>query len=464
MGKLSDDIEKEIRDLDPAESLRVRRVLQRLLAVIEKPDGSAKPGVMRSFISREKIQRPVAESRDSASEVGEKSVGTIIQERARGLSPFYRRTLLKDVVPFWFPRSVDKQHGGFHHCFDRDGTLVDTDKSVWAQGRMTWMLLTLYNTVEKKPEWLEWGQAGIDFIAKHCFDKDGRMFFHVTQDGKPIRKRRYAFSECFASIAYAAHAKATGSSQSANRARELFEQFTRVNFTPGEMTPKFTDERPMIGLGPRMMTISMAQELQANLGPDDKLRGWIDRCIDEVRKWFVKPDIKCVMETVEPDGNISDHFDGRTLNPGHAIECAWFILHEARLRKDDELKDLGLHMLDWMWERGWDQVFGGLYYFRDVYDKPVQDYWQDMKFWWVHDEAIIATLMAWQMTGHPKYADWHRKVHDWSFKHFADPEHGEWYGYLHRDGRLSTPLKGGMWKSFFHHPRMLWKCWQLCSE
>lgn len=383
------------------------------------------------------------------------------------LAEFYRRTLLEDCVPFWFPRSVDTEHGGFLHCLDRDGSLLDTDKSVWAQGRMSWMLLTLCNTVERKPEWLAWAEGGLRFIEQHCVDKAdplGRMFFHVTREGQPIRKRRYAYSEVFAAIAFAAHAKVTGSAKSAARARELFELFVKWNFTPGLIPPKFTDARPLIGMGPRMIALVTAQELAANLGDDDGLRGWRDRCIEEIERLFVKPDIQCVMETVAPDGSLVDHFDGRTLNPGHAIEGAWFIMHEGRLRGDSRLIQLGCQMLDWMWARGWDSEHGGICYFRDVSGKPVQEYWHDMKFWWPHDEALIATLMAWKLTGEPRYLERHEQLRAWSFKHFADAEHGEWFGYLHRDGSVSTTIKGNLWKSFFHHPRALWMCMKLVGS
>ena len=245
------------------------------------------------------------------------------------LRDFYHRTLLDDCARFWFPRSLDTEHGGFLHCFDRDGTLLDTDKSLWVQGRMSWMLLTLFNTIEPRPEWLAWAESGLRFLEQHGFAADGRMYFHVARDGQPIRQRRYAYSESFAAIAYAAHARATGNARSADRARELFRFFTRWNFTPGLMPPKFTDVRPMTGMGPRMITIVTAQELRANLGDDAELRGWIDRCIDDIRRLFVKPDLQCVMESVAPDGAILDHFDGRTLNPGHAIEGDWFIMHEG---------------------------------------------------------------------------------------------------------------------------------------
>jgi len=116
-----------------------------------------------------------------------------------------------------------------------------------------------------------------------------------------------------------------------------------------------------------------------------------------------------------------------------------------------------------MWARGWDDQCGGIFYFRDVFHKPVQEYWHDMKFWWPHNEAIIATLLAWKLTGEEKYARWHQLVHDWSFQHFPDPEFGEWYGYLHRDGSVSQRAKGNLYKGPFHLPRMLWYCRRIAA-
>jgi len=87
-----------------------------------------------------------------------------------------------------------------------------------------------------------------------------------------------------------------------------------------------------------------------------------------------------------------------------------------------------------------------------------------MKFGWPQNETIIATLLAHLLTGDEKYADMHQQIHDWTYAQFPDSEFGEWYGYLHRDGRVSVPLKGNLWKGPFHLPRMQWKCWQLCEE
>ena len=386
------------------------------------------------------------------------------QHELEQLRDFYKNQLLNDTVPFWFPRSYDLEHGGFLLMRDADGSLIDDDKAVWIQGRATWILSTLYNTAGAKAEWLEGAQLGYDFMNRFCFDVDGRMFFHMTRDGKPLRKRRYYFSETFYVIAAAAYAKATGSQEAANRARDLFGKC--ISYANGEeiLSPKFTGVRPSKGIGVPMIMMNTAQQLRATIG-DDRCDPWIDRWIEEIERDFVKHDIQCVMEQVAPDGSIIDHIDGRTLNPGHAIEGAWFILHEARHRNNDpRLIELGCTMIDYMWERGWDKEYGGLYYFRDVYGKPVQEYWQDMKFWWPHNETIIATLLAYLLTGKEKYASMHRQVHEYSYKHFHDPRGGEWFGYLHRDGSLAQSAKGNLFKGAFHVPRQEWYCWQLLQS
>lgn len=381
---------------------------------------------------------------------------------------FYRDTLLEDVIPFWLTHGIDREHGGIITALDRDGSILDTDKSVWFQGRAGWMFATLYNTVERRPEWLEAARSCVQFSRRHCHSTAGKMYFTVTREGLPLRMRRYVYSEAFAAISYAAFAKATGDDEVRADAIKAFEVYLHHSFTPGVMPPKAETTRPSQGIAAHMIAIVTAQELRGNLG-DITVSGrtcteWIDQSIATIERDFFKPEIGALMEIVAPDGGIIDHIEGRTLNPGHAIECAWFIMHEGAHRSDRRLVVLGCAILDCMWRRGWDQEHGGVLYFVDVFGKPVQEYWHDMKFWWPHNEAIIASLLAYQLTGDARYAAMHRQVHDWSFKHFPDPVHGEWFGYLHRDGTLAQPAKGNMFKGPFHLPRMLWYCWQLLSS
>ncbi|MNK16827.1 Cellobiose 2-epimerase [compost metagenome] len=380
------------------------------------------------------------------------------------LEVFYRDQLLKDTVPFWFPRSIDHECGGYLFMRDHDGALIDTDKAVWIQGRACWLLATLYNTVEQKEEWLEGARIGYEFLKKHCFDANGKMYFHVDRIGNPIRMRRYFFSETFAAIAFAAYAKATGYTDIAAEARELFG--ICLAYAQGErlVEPKYEQTRPMKGIGVPMIMINTAQQIRETIG-DPRCDFVISDFIAQIERDFVKDDIRCVMEQVGPQGEIVDHIDGRTLNPGHAIEGAWFILHEAKYRANDpHLIDLGCRMLDYMWERGWDTEYGGILYFRDVYGKPVQEYWQDMKFWWPQNETIIATLLAYLMTGNEKYKNWHQQINQYAYDHFHDKINGEWYGYLHRDGKIAQTAKGNLFKGPFHLPRQEWYCMQILQE
>ncbi|WP_286852124.1 MULTISPECIES: AGE family epimerase/isomerase [Sphingobacterium] len=380
------------------------------------------------------------------------------------LEVFYRDQLLKDTVPFWFPRSIDHECGGYLFMRDHDGALIDTDKAVWIQGRACWLLATLYNTVEQKEEWLEGARIGYEFLKKHCFDANGKMYFHVDRIGNPIRMRRYFFSETFAAIAFAAYAKATGDTDIAAEARELFG--ICLAYAQGErlVEPKYEQTRPMKGIGVPMIMINTAQQIRETIG-DPRCDFVISNFIAQIERDFVKDDIRCVMEQVGPEGEIVDHIDGRTLNPGHAIEGAWFILHEAKYRANDpHLIDLGCRMLDYMWERGWDTEYGGILYFRDVYGKPVQEYWQDMKFWWPQNETIIATLLAYLMTGNEKYKSWHQQINQYAYDHFHDKINGEWYGYLHRDGKIAQTAKGNLFKGPFHLPRQEWYCMKILKE
>jgi len=376
----------------------------------------------------------------------------------------YKTGLLENIIPFWTKHCIDWDDGGFTFCLDRDGTVVDTDKGVWQTGRFTWMILTMYNELEQKDEWLKIGKHGIEFLEKHCYDENGKMYFIVDKKGNPVRMRRYVFSESFAAIAYAAYYKATGIEEYKGKAKQTFNTFVKYNSVPGLIPPKFTENRKMRGMGGPMIGIVTAQELRKNLGDEtysDQITNWIN----EIQDFFINEKYQAVMETVGPNGEFIDHFDGRALNPGHAIEGAWFVLQEAKFRNNDPgLIEMGTTMLDWMWEIGWDKEYGGMFYFRDVKNLPVQEYWHDMKFWWPHNETVIATLMAYELTGNEKYLEMHKQVYNWTFKHFPDNEHGEWYGYLHRDGRISVPLKGNIWKGPFHIPRMYLMAWKTCES
>ncbi len=376
----------------------------------------------------------------------------------------YKDDLLNNIMPFWMEHGWDRQHGGVYTCVDRDGSLMDTTKSVWFQGRFAFVCCFAYNNVERRQEWLDAAKSTLDFIEKYCFDSDGHMYFSVTADGTPLRKRRYVFSETFATIAMSEYALATGDRTYAEKALKIFRDTQRFMETPGFLVPKFEPSVNLQSHSILMILINVGSRLREVI-EDPKITEQIDASIDRLRRHFMHPEFKALLESVGPDGEFVDTNMTRAINPGHCIETSWFLMEEARKRGwDKDILDTALTILDWSWDWGWDEQYGGIINFRDCKNLPPQDYSQDMKFWWPQCETIIACLYAYLATGDEEYLYRHQRISEWTYAHFPDREQGEWYGYLHRDGTVAQPAKGNLYKGPFHVPRMMVKGFMLCND
>lgn len=387
-----------------------------------------------------------------------------VKEYIKSWAESYKKDLTENIMPFWMKYGLDRENGGVYTCVDRDGSLMDTTKSVWFQGRFAFICSFAYNNVEKNQEWLDAAKSTLEFIEKHCFDEQGHMYFSVTAEGKPLRKRRYVFSETFAAIAMSEYALATGDQHWAKRAIQVFEDTQRFLATPGFLPAKFEADVKLQGHSIVMILINVGSCIR-KVVDDPKLTQQIDESIEKLKKYFIHPEFKCLLETVGENGEFVDTNMTRTINPGHSIETSWFIMEEAKLRGwDKPMLDMALQVFDWSWDWGWDKQYGGIINFRDCKNLPSQDYSQDMKFWWPQCETIIASLYAYLGTGDEKYLYRHERISEWTYAHFPDAEYGEWYGYLHRDGTVAQPAKGNLYKGPFHVPRMMIKGYMLCQE
>lgn len=387
-----------------------------------------------------------------------------VKEYIKSWAESYKKDLTENIMPFWMKYGLDRENGGVYTCVNRDGSLMDTTKSVWFQGRFAFICSFAYNNVEKNQEWLDAAKSTLEFIEKHCFDEQGHMYFSVTAEGKPLRKRRYVFSETFAAIAMSEYALATGDQHWAKRAIQVFEDTQRFLATPGFLPAKFEADVKLQGHSIVMILINVGSCIRKVVN-DPKLTQQIDESIEKLKKYFIHPEFKCLLETVGENGEFIDTNMTRTINPGHCIETSWFIMEEAKLRGwDKPMFDLALQVFDWSWDWGWDKQYGGIINFRDCKNLPSQDYSQDMKFWWPQCETIIASLYAYLGTGDEKYLYRHERISEWTYAHFPDAEYGEWYGYLHRDGTVAQPAKGNLYKGPFHIPRMMVKGYMLCQE
>lgn len=380
------------------------------------------------------------------------------------LAQQYKTELLDNVLPFWLEKSQDTQYGGYFTCLDRDGSVYDTDKFIWLQGRQVWMFSMLCNKVERRQEWLDCAVQGAEFLKKYGHDGNYNWYFSLTREGKPLIAPYNIFSYTFAAMAFAQAALATGNDEYAMIARKTFDRILEKSGNPkGIWSKAVAGTRPLKGFALPMILCNTALEIEPMIDRE-LLEETIATCLHEVMEVFYREELGLIVENVALDGSLSDSFEGRQMNPGHALEAMWFIMNLGLRTGDDKLirkaTDIALRTAEF----GWDKEYGGIFYFMDRKDCPRLELEWDQKLWWVHLESMITMIKGYHLTGSQECLDWFQRLHDYTWAHFKDTEHPEWFGYLNRRGEVLLPLKGGKWKGCFHVPRGLYQCWQILDE
>ena len=378
----------------------------------------------------------------------------------------YKTELLDSVLPFWLNKSIDKEYGGYFSCLDRDGSVYDTDKFIWLQGREVWLFSMLCNKLGKKQEWLDAAIQGAEFLKKYGHNGDYDFYFSLTREGKPLVEPYNIFSNTFACMAFAQLAKATGSEEYAEISRRIFKRILERRGNPkGKWSKAVPGMRPMKDFALPMIICNMALEVEDIINDPQLLEKTIDECIHEVLDVFYQPDLGCMLENVSSlDNSRLDCFEGREINPGHNLEALWFMMNLGIRRNDKALINKCVEISLSVIEKGWDKEYGGIFYFLDSKGAPQQKLEWDQKLWWVHIESAIAMIKGYQLTGNKKCLEWFEKLDEYMWSRFKDPLHPEWFGYLNRRGEMLLPLKGGKWKGCFHVPRGLFEIWQILEK
>ena len=378
----------------------------------------------------------------------------------------YKTELLDSVLPFWLNKSIDKEYGGYFSCLDRDGSVYDTDKFIWLQGREVWLFSMLCNKLGKKQEWLDAAIQGAEFLKKYGHNGDYDFYFSLTREGKPLVEPYNIFSNTFACMAFAQLAKATGSEEYAEISRRIFKRILERRGNPkGKWSKAVPGTRPMKDFALPMIICNMALEVEDIINDPQLLEKTIDECLHEVLDVFYQPDLGCMLENVSSlDNSRLDCFEGREINPGHNLEALWFMMNLGIRRNDKALINKCVEISLSVIEIGWDKEYGGIFYFLDSKGAPQQKLEWDQKLWWVHIESAIAMIKGYQLTGNKKCLEWFEKLDEYMWSRFKDPLHPEWFGYLNRRGEMLLPLKGGKWKGCFHVPRGLFEIWQILEK
>lgn len=403
---------------------------------------------------------------------------------------FYENELCNNILPFWLEKCEDKINGGYFNCFTNDGSkLISTNKYTWSEGRFLWLFSKMAQmdrpfTAAQRKEFLRLAKSGRDFLVKHCFlpDEPLRCVFLMNEKGEPVKVDGFdvldmsIYADGFVLDGLLQYSIAANDEESYAIAKKLFSSIITRLETYNYRTLPYPISPEYVMHGFYMVRIHYCYNLYLAAKVFDpefadyalrKLR----ESVDNVLELFTDNE-GVLREVIYKGGGRVPGIFGNHSNPGHVCEEMWFILHAADVLNDTSYTEKCVKILKKALSTGWDPVYGGLYHFidskggeplagaNDPVDEPIYQQlmsgWSD-KLWWVHSEALYATLLFGERTGDAELKEWYEKIFDYTFTVHPNPDREirEWVQILRRDGQPVTKVTALPVKDPFHITRNL---------
>ena len=363
----------------------------------------------------------------------------------------YRSDLFDDYVPFWRTSGIDFELGGFMCAVADDGTQLNTEKSMWYQGRGLWTHSFLYNHFGGD-EHLEMARLTKDFVVKHGRDTDGNWVSSMDREGRITGEAdRMGYAALFLAEGLQEYAKAADDEESMDLAVEVFWQGTKIYNDPARdivlgYTPISYPGMRVAGF--EMVTIVLLNSLLQKRS-DPALEARMSNALENVTERFWNPEYRLNNEALDHDFNRRDDENEDFVYLGHAIETFWMILHEALRRQDRALFDLAAERLKRHIEVAWDDVYGGFFRAMEVNGALTFD-----KVLWLQEEVLIGTMILMEHTDLEWPAWWFDRTFHYVQDKFPLRRHGYPMWIMGGDRKVTYQPKTGR-KGNFHHPRHL---------
>ena len=162
------------------------------------------------------------------------------------------------------------------------------------------------------------------------------------------------FLKGFYAMANAEYYILTGQPQYLERARTAYELIWNLNHglidDPVALGPKtIASTRTGRALADPMIYLNLTSVLRRADPEQAQLYDQhAQQCVHDIFTYHRKKDMRCTLESVGPNGEFQSEFTaGRMVNPGHVIECAWFVMEQANYTGDTALHQEAQDMF-WM--------------------------------------------------------------------------------------------------------------------
>ena len=390
----------------------------------------------------------------------------------------FRAELEDNILPFWIRHTVDREHGGFYGTVHSDLTVdKEAPRAAVINARILWTFSAAARVLGN-PQYREMADRAWDYIIHKFWDKEhGGVYWLLDYKGNPISDRKQIYAQAFTVYAMAEYFRATGKTESLDRAKQLFRLIEKHSRDPifkgyleacsrdwGALEDMRLSEKDLNS--PKSMNthlhvmeayttlLRVWRDAELAARQNDLLEVTMDRIVDGATGHF-----KLFFD--KQWNSLSDH-----VSFGHDIEGSWLLFEAAEVLGDPVLlacaRKAAVRMAEAVCDEGLDKD-GSLFYERNSKGEFVDP----NKHWWAQAEAVVGFYNAWKLSGQARFRQAAERAWSYIEARIIDKEHGEWLAKLRPDG---TPWKEeedadaclvGPWKCPYHNSRM---CFEMMER
>ena len=434
---------------------------------------SRKPGTGWRLMKRFVVWSTLLSLLFAVPAAGEPDRAELDEARGRLLS-----ILLENIVPFWYPQTVDAEYGGYHLNHDERGDwLGPAGKGLVTQARMVWFFARLHNEGYGAEEYLEAARVGFEFMRDRMWDRVfGGFFWEMDTTGRiGTKPHKHLYGQAFALYALSEYIEATRDTSAVRLAGELFElletrahdgefggyrEWFRRDWEPGPTTVAYMGHTPDGKLMNTHLHLMEAFTAYYLVTGDELIRERLLELIAVQSNAVVRKDLGACTDKYERDWTPVLVPEFARVSYGHDVENVWLLAEacQAAGLSSGPFADLYRQLMAYSLGYGFDSVRGG-FYESGGFGEPADS---RNKVWWTQAEGLVATLYMYYLTGEELYYDAFSLTLDWIDGHQADWENGDWHATVGEDGSLSGG-KAHVWKSPYHNGRAMLQCLRILT-
>lgn len=267
----------------------------------------------------------------------------------------YRNMIENDFMKFW-EKSFDLHHGGVYTCYTNDGSKrLSSDKYVWSQGRMLWILSRLCEMHDRgivridRNGYEEQADKTYRFIRDHAIlQEDGVCAYLLSEDGEKkesiLGKGFYTsyFVDCFVIMGFMEYGRIFGHRGPVEKALEIYDKMMRylkrgdIRSEPYPVKPGLkAHSQPMILCN--VCDVSLASLRRFQHPRTQELEKAGRAYANDVLTKFYDPKIGLIREMISDVPEFEGSILTRHIAPGHTLEDMWFCMNmvgnDAKLEK-----------------------------------------------------------------------------------------------------------------------------------